>query len=146
MILWANHPQFKRWAEDRLGIKCPESATIAVLDKTGVIAVALFNRHVHPDIHVTFVSSTPRWAKRSVFKGILAYPFIQLGCSRITAITEATNQSTRTFLQRFGFQEEGHHPELFSSGDGVSYGLLRRNCRWLGEENGEVSAIRARRA
>lgn len=146
MILWANHPQFQRWAENKLGIKCPESASIAVLDRQGILAVALFNHHVHPDIHITFVSSSPRWAVRGVFRGILSYPFIQLHCSRITAITEAKNQPARAFLQRFGFREEGHHPELFSSGDGVSYGLLRRDCRWLGEENVEISTSSARSA
>jgi RimJ/RimL family protein N-acetyltransferase len=97
-----------------------------------LLAVALFNNYDPPNIEITFVTTTPRWASRQVIGRILAYPFRELGCRRLTAVTSARNIPTRAFLRRLGFSEEGFHPELFEDSDGVSYGLLRRNAeRWL---------------
>jgi RimJ/RimL family protein N-acetyltransferase len=65
----------------------------------------------------------------------MRYPFIQLGCNRITAITKAKNQPARAFLCRLGFHLEGVHPGVFLDDDAISYGLLRSDAsRWLAEE------------
>src|SRR5713226_1900011 len=108
--------------------------TIGVVRANEILAVAIYNQWQHPNIHITFVTASPRWASRQAIAAILRYPFVQLECKRVTAITEATNQSARTFLCRLGFKQEGYHPDLFASGDAVSYGLLARDAaRWIAE-------------
>ena len=138
MIVYGKDAMLARWAGERLGIVLKEPlVTIGVEIDGEIVGAAVFNNYQHPNIDITFVTTTPRWATKGAFRAILGYPLLQLGCKRITAITEATNQPTRAFLCRLGFRQEGYHPEIFPtregfSGDGVSYGLLARDAaRWL---------------
>src|SRR5579862_9033727 len=39
------------------------------------------------NIEVSFASETPRWLTRNLIRQLLAYPFDQLACQRLTAIT-----------------------------------------------------------
>lgn len=138
MLIFGADRELKLWAGQRLGIAdFGPTVTIGVARTGKIVAVALFNNYHVPNILITFVTSTPRWASKHAIRGILRYPFVQLECKRVTAITEVTNQPARAFLCRLGFKQEGHHPDWFSSGDGVSYGLLAKDAaRWIAEENG----------
>ena len=129
-----------KWAGNRIGIKdFGNCTTIGVVHKDQIVAVALYNKYLHPNIEVTFVTSSPRWASPGAVKTILRYPFVQLNCKRITATTEATNQRARAFLCRLGFKQEGYHPDVLETGDAVTYGLLRKDAaRWLAEESHNV--------
>ena len=129
-----------QWAGDRIGIKdFGNCTTIGVAHKGHIVAVALYNKYLHPNIEVTFVTSSPRWASPGAVQTIIRYPFVQLNCKRITATTEATNQRARAFLCRLGFKQEGYHPDVFTNGDAVTYGLLRKDAgRWLAEESPNV--------
>jgi hypothetical protein len=125
-----------KWVSDRLGIPdFGNCVTIGVMHKGEIAAVALYNKFLHPNIEVTFVTATPRWASPGAVRVILSFPFNQLGCKRITATTEATNEPARKFLCRLGFKQEGYHPDVFATGDAVTYGLLRKDAaRWLAKE------------
>jgi RimJ/RimL family protein N-acetyltransferase len=129
-----------QWAGERIGVKdFGNCTTIGIVHKGQIVAVALYNKYLHPNIEVTFVTSSPNWASPGAVKTILRYPFIQLNCKRITATTEATNQRARAFLCRLGFKQEGYHPDVFETGDAVTYGLLRKDAaRWLAEERENV--------
>jgi len=110
----------------------PPYQCIGVARGAELLAVALFNNFDWPSIEITFATTSPRWASRQMIARIIGYPFIELDCRRITAVTGRRNKDARAFLLRFGFHEEGHHPELFENDDGVSYGLLKRDAqKWL---------------
>lgn len=136
MLLYGWNRELATWAGERIGISdFGPCVSIGVTHKGEIAAVAVYSRYSHPDIHVTFVTSSPRWASPGAIKAILGYPFKQLGCKRISAITSATNQPARAFLCRLGFKQEGIHPDAFPDGDAISYGLLRKDAaRWLSEE------------
>lgn len=136
MLLHDHTAALTRWAGDRLGIADFGPAyAIGVLRGWELVAAAVFHQYRHPNIEISFVTSTRHWATPQVIQGIFRYPFVTLGCKRLTAITEATNRPARAFLCRLGFREEGHHPDVFLNGDAVSYGLLRKDARrWLAEE------------
>jgi len=74
---------------------------------------------------------TPRWASRAVIGSILSFPFEQLDCNRITAVTLRKSPgpkgaSPRRFLKGLGFREEGLARDGFGRGkDAVIYGLLK---------------------
>jgi len=110
----------------------PPYQCIGVVRGDAFVAGALFNNFDWPNIEITFVTTTPRWASRQVIGRIFAYPFCELGCRRLTAITGARNETARVFLERLGFGQEGIHPDLFEHDDGISYGLLKRDAlKWL---------------
>lgn len=136
MLIYGPTAALSRWAGERLGIAdFGPCATIGVVARGNLVAVAVFHQYRHPNIEISFVTADKRWSTPQTVRGVMRYPFIQLGCKRLTAITEATNQSTRTFLCRLGFTQEGYHPDAFETGDAVTYGLLRKDAaRWLAEE------------
>jgi RimJ/RimL family protein N-acetyltransferase len=116
-------------------------AAFGIVDETNIIrGAALYHCHAphYSSIEVSFVLDGPQWLTRRVILGIMAYPFDQLQCERVTAATPRKSASARRFLKAFGFREEGVHPAGFGNfGDAISYGLLRKD--WL------RSRFRARR-
>jgi len=137
MLIYGHDSELALWAGLKLGYGAPIRAStapvaIGVALKGTIIAAAIFYDYRGTSIEVTFVTTTPRWASREAIRAILHYPFVQIGCKRLTAITEESNAAARGFLERLGFREEGIHPDGFESGAGISYGLLRKDAeRWL---------------
>jgi RimJ/RimL family protein N-acetyltransferase len=85
------------------------------------------------NIEVSFASDTPRWLTRNLIRRILSYPFEQLNCARLTAITPRKAASARRFLDVFGFKREGLVRRGFGTDDAVISGLLKREwarSRW----------------
>lgn len=136
MLLYAPQQYIAAWAGKQLGIADwgPCSA-IGVLRNHELVAAAVFNRFVWPNIEISFVTTDKRWATRQAVCGIMRYPFLQCGVKRLTSTTEASNQSARTFLCRMGFRLEGEHPDALPTGTALTYGLLRKDAeKWLIED------------
>jgi RimJ/RimL family protein N-acetyltransferase len=135
MLIYGHDEAVAAWAGERLGISdWGPCRAIGVMRDGAMAAAAVFHQYRHPAIEISFVTANRRWATPRTVRGIMRYPFIQLGCKRLTAITEEANQPTRAFLVRLGFKQEGIHPDAFLSGAAVSYGLLRDDAaRWLAE-------------
>jgi RimJ/RimL family protein N-acetyltransferase len=136
VIVYGDKQLLLGWAGKRLGMEFDErlSEPIGVENDGEILAVAVINNVRWPNAEISFVMASPRWATRTHIAGIFAYPFLQLGMKRLSAVTEVKNQPARAFLCRLGFKQEGYHPEAFPSGDGVSYGLLREDAQcWLKE-------------
>ena len=137
MLVYDHAEELAEWLGSRLGITFIQPyVTIGVVRGWDLVAVVLYNQFEPPNIHVTFATTTPRWASRQVIGRLLAYPFHELGCLRISAITRVTNQPTRVFLRRLGFRQEGFHPQYYADDDGVSYGLLKSDAmKWIEDSN-----------
>jgi RimJ/RimL family protein N-acetyltransferase len=136
MLIYGHDRELSLWAGKSLGFDGPirgyDPIAIGVARQGKIVAVALFANHQGPTIEITFVTSTPKWGSREMIRGILRYPFVQLGCKRVTAVTEECNGPARKFLERLGFRQEGYHVDAFPSGAGISYGLLKAEAeRWL---------------
>jgi RimJ/RimL family protein N-acetyltransferase len=133
MLLFDQDAALASWAGARLGIADFRPCTaIGVAHKGEIVAAAIYNNYRPPNIEITFVTSSPRWASRGAIRAMLRYPFVQLGCKRLTAVTTAQNAAARAFLLRLGFRQEGVHPDALPTGDAVSHGLLAKDAaRWL---------------
>jgi RimJ/RimL family protein N-acetyltransferase len=137
MLLYGHDRELALWAGLKLGYQGPignqhQPVAIGVARNGAIVAAAVFYDYRITSIEVTFVTTSSRWASRENIRAILNYPFVQLKCKRLTAITEEGNASARAFLERIGFRQEGIHPDGFESGAGVSYGMLRDDAkRWL---------------
>lgn len=134
MLVYGRDQELAHWAGEHLGIAdfglC---VSIGVEHRGKIVAAAIFHQYRHPNIEITFVTSSPRWASKGAVRGILAYPFLQLRCKRVTAIARADNRQARAFLERLGFVLEGYHPDVFVTGDAVTYGMLAKDAeRWIG--------------
>ena len=133
MLLFNHDAVLTAWAGARLGIAdFRPCTTIGVAREGAILAAAIYNNYRPPNIEITFVTASPHWASKGAICAMLRYPFVQLGCKRLTAITAVQNAPARTFLLRLGFCEEGLHSDALPSGAAVSYGLLAANAaRWI---------------
>lgn len=74
-----------------------------------------------------------RWGTKSFLYWTMHYPFVQLGCSRMTGWVEVDNMAARKFDEHLGFKQEailkgaGQHGQ-----DVIVYAMHRQDCRWLG--------------
>ncbi len=148
MLLYGVDKDIIPWVASQLDVSDFGPATaIGVVRGNSLVAGVVFNNFRWPNIEMSIASTTPLWCTKEALAGLFAYPFVQLNCRRATATTKATNQPARAFLCRLGFEIEGFHPDLFSDGDAISFGLLRRNCRWIAKDTCfQISPITAPRA
>ena len=95
-----------------------------------LVAGVVFNGFTGADVEMTLAWRAP--LRRAAIRVIAQYAFEQLRARRISIRTRTSRRDVIDQAQRLGFEIEGHHPQLFEDDDGVSLGLVREKCRWLG--------------
>lgn len=112
-------PGYVIWAANLLKIdpsyfgKC---TTIAVTGPKP--AVAVYSSFNGVNCEVTIAATGINWLKRPILKVLLAYPFKQLGCRRITLLISDSNERTQRAAQHVGFTHEGYLREFLQNGEG----------------------------
>lgn len=105
---------------------------LGVIRHGALVGGAVFHDWQGHDIQVSCAVDNPRWAKPQVLRRLFWYPFRELGCVRMTALTAASNVKTQRFLRNLGFKPEGVHPLGFDGREDLhSLGLLASDCRWI---------------
>lgn len=103
------------------------------LERDGdLLAVVVYNLWSGADIAM-HVAAMPgrRWMTRGFLRAVFRYPFVQLGCRRVTGYVPASNADALRFDRHLGFVEEGRMREALPNGeDVIVLGLLKRECRW----------------
>lgn len=126
-----------RWIAARVDAEIRNGKAIGVADGERLVAGVAYSNWRGCDVEMLCAAESRRWLSRSNLRAFFTYPFVQLGCLRVTAIVDKKNKHSRQFIERIGFRLEGVHPQALDGRDAISYGMLRRNCRWLGEGNGQ---------
>jgi RimJ/RimL family protein N-acetyltransferase len=62
------------------------------------------------------------------------YPFVQLGCRRITGLVPSVNLAARKFDENLGFVLEATLKDAHPEGDLLVYVMHKGDCRWLSME------------
>lgn len=74
----------------------------------------------------------PGWATREHLRDMFAYPFIQLGCLRVSGCIRRSNSASRKFAKDIGCREVGVLEHEYGPGeDGILYTITRDSCRWI---------------
>lgn len=121
-----------------------DCTTIGVIRHGKLIGGVVYNtyRPQIGDVMVHFAFDSPMWATREVLASVCHYPFVQLGCQRVSAIVRRKNKRSRLFVEKaIGFRLEGTVRKGFGDDDAMIYGVLRRECRWLEENNGQIRTV-----
>lgn len=72
------------------------------------------------------------WLSRRVIRVMFDYPFNQLRCNRLTALTAKSNKPSRKLLEGLGFKLEGIARQGFGPrSHACIYGLLRSEQGWV---------------
>lgn len=81
-------------------------------------------------MHVAAVPGA-RWLTRDYLRACFRYPFVQLGCKRVTGWVEESNMAARRFDEHLGFREEARlRCAARDGGDVILYVLWREECRY----------------
>ncbi|MAK54670.1 MAG: hypothetical protein CML17_02255 [Pusillimonas sp.] len=74
-------------------------------------------------------------SRRFVTKEFLAWtfkvPFEQWGLTRVTGLVAANNEQALAFDRGLGFVQEGVIRRAFGDVDGILFGMLKEDCRYL---------------
>jgi len=78
-----------------------------------------------------FMAGEPGWVSRRLCKAVFAYPFTQLGKTRVTGRVDAADTKTLDIDKRLGFKVEGRLRNALGDRDIIVVGMLRSECRWI---------------
>jgi RimJ/RimL family protein N-acetyltransferase len=128
-----------RWVEKHLHhTKFDDTARgIGLLKGDKIVAGAVYSdyRQAYGDITFSFASDgSKHWANRKAIAAWYYYPFMTLGCRRLTAhVKKGNKKAIHALTNHLNFRYEGCIRELFPDGKGaIIFGLLRRDIpAWL---------------
>lgn len=104
-------------------------STMGVLDSEGLMAAGAVYHAYRPafrGLEISFAMRPGFYLSRSAISALLRYPFAELNCVRVTAVTPLKATSTRQFLEKLGFKREGVLRRAFGTDDAVVYGMLAK--------------------
>lgn len=89
-----------------------------------------FNRH-NIWMHVA-AEPGKKWLNKEFLRYCFHYPFVELGCTRVSGYVEASNADARRFDEHLGFQQEAVlQGAAADGGDVILYVMRRDDCRYL---------------
>jgi RimJ/RimL family protein N-acetyltransferase len=118
----------RRWIENLLPDykSGPFTLCVGVEREQKLCAVVAWDHWTGFDIEVSIAASSPRWATRQTIATLMAYPFLQLKCQRMTAKVYKSNRRSRKFVEGIGFRHEGTHRHAGRNFETIfTFGLTR---------------------
>lgn len=116
----------------------PGAKVIAQLTDAGAIAaVVVYTRFSSGNCEMSVASDgSRRWLNRSFLYWAFAVPFFQYQRRRVMAVADTRDEAVVAFDRAVGFVEEGRLRRWFlhadgTESDGILFGMLRDECRWL---------------
>ena len=138
--LYEPQDELVAWAEAAMAESYPgfkfraDAKAICCVRGGAIVGAVVFDTFTDGDCLVHIVSNgSRRWMSKEFAIRAMAYPFLQLGNKRITAVIAEHNEDSLRFTRKFGgWVEEGRMREAGPFGqDMLLFGMLRRDCRWL---------------
>jgi len=114
------------------GISFDRCVGIGVVRDDRFVGGVVFHNFRGCDVEVVGAFDDPRWALPGTLRALFAYPFVTLGCVRLTAIVQRNNKRARRLCIGLGFKLEGvARKAIDGKQDAMIYGMLREECRFL---------------
>lgn len=138
-VIYGQDERVCKWVADKVSESDFLLARAIGLEEDGeLIAGVVYENYTGKNItmHVAAVPGK-RWLNREFLFRSFAYPFLQLGCNRVTGLVKEDNHDARKFDEHLGFKKEGLLRKACDDGsDLILYGMLKEECRWIGNRNG----------
>lgn len=138
-LLYGCDENVSEWVAQRIphmptGFK--DAKAIGVVSNDQLIGAIVFHEYRVNDIQISVASISKRWLSKSILNAFFSYPFLQLGCDRVTSFIPKKNKQTREFVEGIGFKEEGNIRRGFLDDDCIVYGMLYEECKWIKDNHG----------
>jgi len=137
MLIYGREDILLPWVAERIGLPGfnASAKAIGIGDESGIRGAVVYDCIGPADCSMHVASDGSRhWITREFLYHAFAYPFLQLGLRRVTAMVPAKNLHALRFDEKLGFVREGYHPHGMPDDDLVSLGMLRANCRFIPRE------------
>nr|DAF30653.1 MAG TPA: acetyltransferase [Caudoviricetes sp.] len=130
-----NLPCVSKFVSDRIPGNdefSPTDANLGLLKGGKLVAGVVFNMYTGTGICMHVAAEGKDWMSREFLRATFRYPFVQLGCRRVTGLVRTDNLAAQKFDEHLGFKREGLIREGDDDGcDLILYGMLAKECRWL---------------
>lgn len=137
-LVLGRNEEVAAWVDLRLGQKPSGGQRVAIgVERDGqIIAGVVYNGFRGDGLTartctMAVAADDPRWCTRGNLRAFFAYPFVSLGCRRVNAIVARKNRRARKLVEGLGFRQEGKIRQLFPDDDGMMYGMLADECKWV---------------
>jgi RimJ/RimL family protein N-acetyltransferase len=133
VMIYGHDREIAEWVGNQLDCNFEQNSVAIGMALKGAIIAGVVYHSYRPkyNIEMSIAAITPKWATRKTLKALFAYPFMQLGLPRVTAVVSAKDKSVQRFDERLGFKREGLMRDAHPDGDAVIYGLLRKDCKYI---------------
>lgn len=127
------------WAKARIS-ECTEWGkfrALGLITETEILAAVIYNDFSTTGcaIHLAAVPGR-RWMTREFLFAAFDYPFNQLKYKRLTGYVASKNKEAQRLDEHLGFKREGLMRQMLPDDDVIIYGMLRHECRFIGEKRG----------
>lgn len=130
-----NSPEVQRFVSKQIFGRddFPEnSPNIGIVKDGRIIAGVVYNLYTGTGICMHVAAEGKGWMTKDFLRACFHYPFVQLGCRRVTGLVRVDNFQAQKFDEHLGFKREGIIRQGDDDGcDLIIYGMLRRECRWI---------------
>jgi RimJ/RimL family protein N-acetyltransferase len=93
-----------------------------------ILAGLAYYNYTGHSIEMSIAAESPRWCRKGIVRALLAYPFRQLGCARVTAVVHESNEKSAKLNDGLGFVREGFLRSAAKDGGGlIIYGLTKQD-------------------
>lgn len=133
-IIWDQPERVMRWVAARTDEDAYQLYTAIGLEHDGeLVAGVVFANRAGANILMHVASNGSRhWMTPAYLAACFRYPFVQLGCNRITGLVRADNVDAQAFDEHLGFKREGQLRAACTDGmDLIVYGMLKSECRFI---------------
>lgn len=131
-IVYGENERASSWCVSE-GWKLGTKAQSIACEKDGdLVAVCVFDDYRGSDIRIHAARApAQRFLPRAYWHAVYAYPFLQVGCLRVTAPIAASNAKAIGLVERVGFRLETRLERACHGEDLLIFVLWREACRFL---------------
>lgn len=135
----------RKYMHEKLGTDVcttPYIAFAVYTEDNKFVAGIIVSNYRGTDCEISMAAETANWARKGIMAKVFEHIFVKMNCVRCTCVVEKVRDSRRTrrFLEGIGFVLEGTLRLAYNGKtDALVYGLLRRDCRFLRENQGGIS-------
>ncbi len=145
--VYDRHDELVAWAEKRIPHCRFRTDAVAIgHERDGRIAgVFVFDTFSANSCCVSIASDgSARWMTRDFAVRAMAYPFVQCGFNHVLSVVSSLNAPSLRYIRHFGATQTGVLREAGAlHEDLIVFDLLRRECRFLPENNPRLFPARA---
>lgn len=136
-----------QFVADRIGVDSAwgNYTTLASIDDKGIVVGVIYTNftgrpggYQDCSMHVA-AREGAKWATRDFLHHAFAYPFIQMGCRRVTGLVPRKAKKVRRLDEHLGFEFEACLKRTIPGDDTIVYRMWSEKCRWIKMTSENVS-------